>query len=151
MRGQDTVTGGGPGEINARKKGATNAHAKQGHTHPRYIGITNPGIISAESPNPIVNHLVIMPDIEKRLEAFVRIGHCFIVFTGGVGEHSCTVRRRAVEALGFLGLAIDIAGNNAAHEDADITAAGARGRPLVITAREDLQIARAARRVLGTP
>ncbi len=32
-----------------------------------------------------MNHLVIMPDIEKRLESFVRIGHGFIVFPGGVG------------------------------------------------------------------
>ncbi|MDX1800570.1 MAG: DUF3412 domain-containing protein, partial [Marinobacter sp.] len=36
-------------------------------------------------PNPIVNELVIMPDIEKRLEAFVRAGHGIIVFPGGVG------------------------------------------------------------------
>ncbi len=56
-------------------KGATIAHAKQRRAKTRYIGVTEPGIIAAESPNPIVNHLVIMPDIEKRLEAFVRIGH----------------------------------------------------------------------------
>ncbi|RZV34082.1 MAG: DUF3412 domain-containing protein, partial [Chromatiales bacterium] len=37
------------------------------------------------SPNPIVNSLVIMPDMEKRLESFVRIGHGIIVFPGGVG------------------------------------------------------------------
>ena len=36
-------------------------------------------------PNAIVNELVIMPDIEKRLEAFVRLGHCIVVFPGGVG------------------------------------------------------------------
>ncbi|MFM8333613.1 MAG: pyrimidine/purine nucleotide monophosphate nucleosidase domain-containing protein, partial [Candidatus Methylumidiphilus sp.] len=48
-------------------------------------GITEPGIIAAEPPNPIVNELVIMPDIEKRLEAFVRLGHGVIVFPGGVG------------------------------------------------------------------
>ena len=30
-----------------------------------------------------------------------------LVFTGGVGEHSPTVRRRAAERLGFLGVAID--------------------------------------------
>src|SRR5690606_7755551 len=47
--------------------------------------ITEPGIIAAESPNPIVNELIIMPDIEKRLEAFVRTGHGIIVFPGGVG------------------------------------------------------------------
>jgi len=73
-----------------------------------------------------------------------------LVFTGGVGEHSSTVRRRAVERLGFLGLAIDIHRNDTVHDDGDITAAGATARTVVITAREDLQIAREARRVLGT-
>ncbi len=77
-------------------KGATIAHAKQRRTKNRYIGITEPGIIAAESPNPIVNHLVIMPDIEKRLEAFVRMGHGIIVFPGGVGT--------AEEILYLLGL-----------------------------------------------
>ena len=47
--------------------------------------MTEPGIIAAESPNPIVNELVILPDIEKRLEAFVRLGHGIIVFPGGPG------------------------------------------------------------------
>jgi predicted Rossmann-fold nucleotide-binding protein len=77
-------------------KGATIAHAKQRRKHNRYIGITEPGIIAAESPNPIVNNLVIMPDIEKRLEAFVRISHGIIVFPGGVGT--------AEEILYLLGI-----------------------------------------------
>jgi hypothetical protein len=51
----------------------------------RYIGITEPGIIAAEAPNAIVNELVILPDIEKRLEAFVRLAHCIVVFPGGAG------------------------------------------------------------------
>ncbi|HIG37207.1 MAG TPA: DUF3412 domain-containing protein, partial [Oceanospirillaceae bacterium] len=62
----------------------------------RYIGITEPGIIAAESPNPMVNELIIMPDIEKRLEAFVRLGHAFIVFPGGAGT--------AEEILYLLGI-----------------------------------------------
>jgi predicted Rossmann-fold nucleotide-binding protein len=66
-------------------KGATIGHAKQRIRNGRYIGITEPGIIAAESPNPIVNSLAIMPDIEKRLEAFVRVGHGVVVFPGGVG------------------------------------------------------------------
>jgi predicted Rossmann-fold nucleotide-binding protein len=66
-------------------KGSTIGHAKQRLHHGRYVGITEPGIIAAEPPNPIVSNLVIMPDIEKRLEAFVRLGHGFIVFPGGVG------------------------------------------------------------------
>ncbi|HYQ29568.1 MAG TPA: pyrimidine/purine nucleotide monophosphate nucleosidase domain-containing protein, partial [Polyangiaceae bacterium] len=44
-----------------------------------------PGIIAAEPPNPIVNELVVLPDIEKRLEAFVRVAHCLIIFPGGPG------------------------------------------------------------------
>lgn len=85
LRGMDICTGCGPGAMKGPMKGATIAHAKQRHYRNRYIGLTEPGIIAAESPNPIVNNLVILPDIEKRLEAFVRIGHGFIVFPGGVG------------------------------------------------------------------
>jgi hypothetical protein len=66
-------------------KGAAIGHAKQRIRNGQYLGITEPGIIAAESPNPIVNDLVILPDIEKRLEAFVRTGHAIVVFPGGVG------------------------------------------------------------------
>jgi len=69
-----------------------------------------------------------------------------LAFTGGVGEHSPTIRRRAAERLAFLGIAVDRHSNDAAHDDADITTAGATTRTLVITAREDLQIARDTRR-----
>ncbi|NLA68214.1 MAG: LOG family protein [Gammaproteobacteria bacterium] len=96
LRGMDICTGCGPGAMKGPMKGANIAHAKQRQRRPRYIGITEPGIIAAESPNPIVNQLVIMPDIEKRLEAFVRIGHGIIVFPGGVGT--------AEEILYLLGL-----------------------------------------------
>ncbi len=84
LRGLDICTGCGPGAMKGPMKGATFGHAKM-RFNGRYIGISEPGIIAAESPNPIVNKLVIMPDIEKRLEAFVRTGHGVIVFPGGVG------------------------------------------------------------------
>jgi acetate kinase len=71
-----------------------------------------------------------------------------LVVTGGVGEHSSTVRRRAAERLGFLGVRIDRSRNDAARDDSDISASDATARTLVITAREDLQIAREVRRVL---
>jgi len=74
-----------------------------------------------------------------------------LAFTGGVGEHSSRVRARAVERLGFLGLAIDTNRNDTVHGDGDITAAGATARTVVVTAREDLQIAGEARLVHGTP
>ena len=85
LRNYNICTGCGPGAMKGPMKGATIAHAKQRHKYPQYLGLTEPGIIAAEPPNPIVNNLVIMPDIEKRLEAFVRLGHAMIVFPGGVG------------------------------------------------------------------
>jgi len=85
LRDLDICTGCGPGAMKGPMKGATIGHAKQRSGVGRYLGISEPGIIAAESPNPIVNHLVIMPDIEKRLEAFVRAGHGIVVFPGGAG------------------------------------------------------------------
>ncbi len=85
LRKLNVCTGCGPGAMKGPMKGAAIAHAKQRINTGRYLGITEPGIIAAESPNPIVNELVIMPDIEKRLEAFVRTGHAIIVFPGGAG------------------------------------------------------------------
>ncbi|WP_330924792.1 nucleotide 5'-monophosphate nucleosidase PpnN [Candidatus Sororendozoicomonas aggregata] len=85
LRGFNICTGCGPGAMKGPMKGAYIGHAKQRVKQGRFIGLSEPGIIAAESPNPIVNELVIMPDIEKRLEAFVRLGHGIIVFPGGAG------------------------------------------------------------------
>lgn len=96
LRGLNVCTGCGLGAMKGPMKGATIGHAKQRVYSGRYLGITEPGIIAAESPNPIVNELVIMPDIEKRLEAFVRVGHGIVVFPGGAGT--------AEEILYLLGI-----------------------------------------------
>jgi predicted Rossmann-fold nucleotide-binding protein len=96
LRGLSVCTGCGPGAMKGPMKGATIGHAKQRIRNGRYIGITEPGIIAAEAPNPIVNSLVIMPDMEKRLEGFVRVGHGIVVFPGGVGT--------AEEILYLLGI-----------------------------------------------
>ncbi|MGI9295986.1 MAG: nucleotide 5'-monophosphate nucleosidase PpnN [Pseudomonadales bacterium] len=85
LRGLDICTGCGPGAMKGPMKGATIGQAKQRIVGGQYLGITEPGIIAAEAPNPIVNDLVILPDIEKRLEAFVRTGHGIVVLPGGVG------------------------------------------------------------------
>ena len=77
-------------------KGAAVGHAQQRYKEGRFIGLTEPSIIAAEPPNPLVNELIIMPDIEKRLEAFVRIAHGIIIFPGGVGT--------AEELLYLLGI-----------------------------------------------
>lgn len=83
LRGLNVCTGCGPGAMKGPMKGAAIGHAKQRISSGRYLGITEPGIIASEPPNPIVNEQVIMPDIEKRLEAFVRVGHGVIIFPGG--------------------------------------------------------------------
>ncbi|MDO5054435.1 MAG: nucleotide 5'-monophosphate nucleosidase PpnN [Pasteurella oralis] len=79
------ITGCGPGVMEAPMKGAAIGHANQRYKNSRFIGITEPSIIASEPPNPIVNELIIMPDIEKRLEAFVRMGHGIVIFPGGPG------------------------------------------------------------------
>lgn len=99
LRGLDICTGCGPGAMKGPMKGATIGHNKQRIYNGRYIGMTEPGIIAAESPNPIVNELVIMPDIEKRLEGFVRTGHGIIIFPGGAGT--------AEEILYILGVLLN--------------------------------------------
>ena len=72
-----------------------------------------------------------------------------LVFTGGVGERSAAVRAGTVAGLGFLGLALDADRNATADGDGDLSPAGARARVLLVQAREDLEIARQVRAVLG--
>ncbi|QBF81739.1 LOG family protein [Shewanella maritima] len=99
LRELDICTGCGPGAMKGPMKGATIGHAKQRVKNARYIGLTEPSIIAAEPPNQIVNELVILPDIEKRLEAFVRIGHGIVIFPGGAGT--------AEELLYLLGILLN--------------------------------------------
>ena len=113
LRGLDICTGCGPGAMKGPMKGATIGHAKQRMSPGRYIGISEPGIIAAEAPNPIVNALVIMPDMEKRLEAFVRLAHGIVIFPGGVGT--------AEEVLYLLGL---LAHPNNLHQPLPIVLTG---------------------------
>ena len=99
LRGLNVCTGCGPGAMKGPMKGATIGHSKQRIRDGRYVGLTEPGIVAAEPPNAIVNQLVILPDIEKRLEAFVRTGHAIVVFPGGAGT--------AEEILYLLGILLD--------------------------------------------
>ncbi|HET9185232.1 MAG TPA: acetate/propionate family kinase [Solirubrobacterales bacterium] len=68
-----------------------------------------------------------------------------LVFTGGIGEHSGRVRVEVSERLGFLGLDLDPAANGAAEDDAVLSPAEARVSAVVVTAREDIEIARQVR------
>ncbi|HEY3683991.1 MAG TPA: acetate/propionate family kinase [Streptosporangiaceae bacterium] len=73
-----------------------------------------------------------------------------LVFTGGVGENAPRVRAACAAGLGFLGVAVDRAANDAVTEDADVSAAGAAVATLVVAAREDLEIAAGVRTVLAS-
>jgi predicted Rossmann-fold nucleotide-binding protein len=113
LRQLDVATGCGPGAMKGPMKGAAVGHAKQNYPTGRFMGLTEPSIIASEPPNPIVNELIILPDIEKRLEAFVRIAHGILVFPGGVGT--------AEEILYLLGVMMQ-------PENADVSL------PIIMTA-----------------
>ncbi len=72
-----------------------------------------------------------------------------LVFTGGVGEHAAEVRAQSAAGLAFLGVALDPARNREVHADGEIGAVGAGARTLVLTAREDIEIARQVRAVIS--
>jgi len=73
-----------------------------------------------------------------------------LVFTGGVGEHSPAVREGTCAGLGFLGVRLDGALNDARRlSDTDVALPGSDVRVLVIESREELEIARLVRSVLA--
>lgn len=76
--------------------GALIAHRLQQPDTVRFVGVTESAIICTETPNPLINGLVVMPDIEKRLETFVRLAHGIVIFPGGFGT--------AEELLYLIGL-----------------------------------------------
>jgi acetate kinase len=74
-----------------------------------------------------------------------------LVFTGGVGERSAPVRALAAEGLGFLGVTVDEAANEAAGAgDTEVSARGSTVRTFVVPAREDVEIAREVREALAS-
>jgi acetate kinase len=94
--------------------------------------------------------------LRKYLGAYAAVlgGVDAIVFTGGVGEHSATVRRRSLETLGFLGVELDEPRNLDAHVSAarpviDVATAGSRVRLLVLRADEERAMADAATALLA--
>jgi acetate kinase len=71
-----------------------------------------------------------------------------LVFSGGVGENAPAIRARAIGGLRFLGVEIDPPANNS-QPDVQIGASTSKVDCFVIQAREDLEIARQVREVLG--
>jgi acetate kinase len=72
-----------------------------------------------------------------------------LVLTGGVGERSSAVRELACGRLGFLGIELDRSRNEAGSGDRRIESEGAATAVLVVTSREDVEIAGGVRRLLG--
>jgi acetate kinase len=72
-----------------------------------------------------------------------------LVLTGGIGEHSAPVRADLAARLAWLGVAVDAAAGAATTADGEISAPGAAVRTVVVTAREDLEVARETRQVLA--
>jgi acetate kinase len=72
-----------------------------------------------------------------------------LVFTGGIGEAAPTVRRAACERLAFLGIELGPLNETAPEGDVDVSAPSSAVATVVVHAREDLQLAREARRILA--
>jgi acetate kinase len=72
-----------------------------------------------------------------------------LVFTGGVGEHEPEVRAAAADAVSFLGVALDPATNHAMSGDGAVGERGAPVAAFVVASREDIEIARQVRALLG--
>jgi acetate kinase len=69
-----------------------------------------------------------------------------LVFTGGIGEHSATVRERICEGLEFLGIQLDT-DRNAAHAP-NISTDDAAVIVRIVPTDEDLMVARHTRRLI---
>lgn len=98
LRYFETITGGGPGTMRGILRGNRKGLNQQEIFHGKQIGYTSPEIIAAEPPNVFVSDLVILPDIELRLEAFLRSMNGIVILPGGPGT---------AEEL-FLGTAIKL-------------------------------------------
>lgn len=72
-----------------------------------------------------------------------------LVFTGGIGEHSTTIRAAAVSNLAYLGASLEQRANEHASGDADISPPDSAARVLVVAAREDLSVLAEVKRVLS--
>jgi acetate kinase len=94
--------------------------------------------------------------LRRELGAMIAVlgGLDVLVFTGGVGEHACEVRAAACEQFDFAGVRLDADRNmalgDALGNEGEIGEADAAVRTFVVSAREDIEIARQVRELLGS-
>ena len=85
--------------------------------------------------------------IQKQIGAYAAAmgGVDAISFAGGIGENSALVRRRVLEGLSFMGVSLDLAKNETAKPDCELTGAGSRVRIFAIATNEEIVVARKAK------
>ena len=88
--------------------------------------------------------------IQKQIGAYAAAmgGVDAISFAGGIGENSARVRRCALEGLAFMGVSLDLAKNETAKPDCELTGAGSRVRIFTIATNEEIVVARKAKEYL---
>ena len=85
--------------------------------------------------------------IQKQIGAYAAAmgGVDAISFAGGIGENSALVRRRVLEGLAFMGVSLDLAKNETARPDCELTGADSRVRIFAIATNEEIVVARKAK------
>lgn len=88
--------------------------------------------------------------IQKQIGAYAAAmgGVDAISFAGGIGENSALVRKKALEGLTFMGVSLDLAKNESAKPDCELTGADSRARVFVIATNEEIVVARKAKAYL---
>jgi acetate kinase len=86
--------------------------------------------------------------IRKTIAAYAAVlgGLDMLIFAGGIGEHSFSVRSQVCSGLAFLGLVVDAKANEA--NALTISAAESSASIWVVASQEDLQIARHCRKMM---
>ena len=72
-----------------------------------------------------------------------------LVFTGGIGENSSTIRRLVVEGIACLGIKLDPEKNNVRGKKSIISTADSKWKAIIMPTNEELMIARNTLEVLG--
>lgn len=100
--------------------------------------------VSSGDPDAILAFDVFVHSLRKAVAAMTASagGLDILAFTGGIGERAPAVRRAACAGLAHLGVALDVEANDAAGGEADISAPGAVVHVVVVSAAEDIEIAR---------
>ena len=73
-----------------------------------------------------------------------------IVFTGGIGENSVSMRAAICANLDWFGIQLDAAANASARDEAPIHAPGSRVQLWIMPTNEELIVARQAKELLET-